>query len=123
MGGASSAGCCPTITTPITIRCWPCSVLRSSVGHRVEQHVDAERVAIGRKLVEELGVFAFPLPRVGHVGVVRGHHDHASAGITDDAKMRDASLFAALGRLASTAAAPELDVRDLRDLGQLELLV
>ena len=44
----------------------------------VQDHVDAERVPVGRKLPEEAGVFPFALPRVGDVGVV-GHHDHDPA--------------------------------------------
>src|SRR5882672_4048093 len=39
-----------------------------SVGHCVQQHVDAQGVAVRRKLIEEFRVLALPLPRVRHVG-------------------------------------------------------
>jgi hypothetical protein len=42
-----------------------------SVRQRIEHDVDADRVAAGREEVEVLLAFAFALPGVGDVGVVR----------------------------------------------------
>src|SRR5688572_21400679 len=41
----------------------------SSMGHGVEEHVDADRVPVGRKAVEEARVFTLAFPGVGDVGV------------------------------------------------------
>src|SRR5688500_17110206 len=49
-----------------------------SVRHREQQDGDPECGSAWRELVEELRAFTVPLPRIGHVGVVRHqHHDAA----------------------------------------------
>ena len=45
------------------------------VAQIVEKNVDAERITIGRKLVEELRIVALTLEGIRHVGVVRHHRD------------------------------------------------
>src|SRR3954470_11733533 len=53
------------------------------VSHGVEHDVDTQSVAVGRELVEVAGVFAFALPRIRDVGVVRADHHDVALGVGD----------------------------------------
>ena len=65
-----------------------------SVRHRVQKHIDTERVAIRRELIEEGCVLAFSLPGIRHVGVV-GHDNHDPAvGIANGPEVRIAAVVA-----------------------------
>ena len=54
-----------------------------SVRHRVQQRVDAERVAFGRERVRSSAVVAFALERVAEIGVVRHQHHHPATLVED----------------------------------------
>src|SRR5690349_21264248 len=126
--GRSNVGCSRIATVPTTTRYWESSGLRNprpyfstsdfstlkSVRHRMQQHVDAEGVAVGRELQEELRILAFTFPRVGNVGVVGRHHHDPPVRVADDAQVHRAALLAAFRGLAPAAPSPELDVGDLR---------
>src|SRR5689334_5545220 len=84
-----------------------------SVCQSVKNDVDADGIAVGRELVEEARVLAFPLPRVRDVGVMRHQHDHVAVMIDDALHRRGRAVRAAL-RVAAAAGPPELDRRDLR---------
>src|SRR5687767_1437271 len=61
---------------------------RGAVAHGVQQHVDAERVAVDREGVEVARVIRFALPRVADVGVVGCQQDDAAAAIERGAGVR-----------------------------------
>src|SRR5688572_22214812 len=56
-----------------------------SVGERIQQHVDADGIAIGRELIEEARVLSLTFPRVRYIGVVRHEHHEPSAAVADSA--------------------------------------
>ncbi len=90
--------------------------------HRVEHHVDAERVAVGRELQEELVVLAFALPRVADVGVVRHRHHDAAVAIGDGAEIGMWTVASPLARIAA-GSAPREDAGYLLDLDDVEQCV
>ena len=67
--------------------------------HGVQQHIDPDRVAFHRKLVEELRIVAFALVRIAEIGVVGRQDDDAAAVIDKGVGVRRAAVFALLGRL------------------------
>src|SRR5690242_18032474 len=79
----------------------------ASVRHRVQNRVDAKRVARRREPQEIPVVVAFPFEGVTKIGVV-GHHDHdAPAMVEDRAHMRLGAVDAALG---GGAASPDPEI-------------
>jgi hypothetical protein len=90
------------------------------VTHRVQQHVDAERIAVRRELLEVSRVLTLALPRVLDVGVV-GHQDHDSTVVIGNRTHVRYRAVGSLLRRASARAHEEIDARDLWDLGDFEL--
>src|SRR6185436_1428652 len=70
---------------------------RLSVGQRVQNHVDADRIAVGREVIEVVAVLAFAFERVTEVGVVRDEDDHVTLLVEDGPRMRCRAQGAALG--------------------------
>ena len=67
-----------------------------SVSHRIDNGVDAERVALGGKLQEVAVVVALALEGVAEVGVVgHQHHDAAAVLVHDGAHVRYGAVAAA----------------------------
>ena len=54
---------------------------RPSVRHRVEEDVDADRVAFDRESVEKFRIIGFALVRVAQVGVVRCQHEDVAVRV------------------------------------------
>src|SRR5688572_14660944 len=94
--------------------------LMLSVRQRVEQDVDAERVAWDTELIEEPRVVALALPRVADIRVVRHQHHHASGLVGDDARVRRRAVRALLRRVAARSH-EVADIRNLRHLPHREL--
>src|SRR5262245_35910489 len=84
-----------------------------SVGQRVQNYVDADRVAVRREVIEVVAVLAFALERVAEVGVVRDEDDHVPLLVEDGARVRRRAERAAL---RGAAAEPEADRGDLREV-------
>src|SRR5215218_4303798 len=85
--------------------------------HRVENNVNAERVRdfLG-EIFEEVDVFAFPLPTIAVVGVVRGDDHHASFVVVDRAMVHGTyvAIVAALPSHSGILAISALPkIRDL----------
>lgn len=79
--------------------------------HRVQQHVDPQRVPIDREGDEVFAVGAFVLERVSHVRVVSDEHHDTAVLVDDRPRVRDGAV-SALG-CAAAAAPPEIDGGDL----------
>src|SRR5262245_51174807 len=84
----------------------------ASVGHRVEDDVDAEGIARTGELVEILSAVAFALEGVPEVGVVRHDHQKMPRAVHDASDVRLGAERPTLGGSA-TRAVPESDRRDL----------
>src|SRR5262245_9905374 len=90
-----------------------------SVRHRVQDHVDANRVSARREQIEILmRRRAFALPRVGDIGVVRRQHHQPLPRVENTLEVDLRAVGTALGGL-SARAAPEPDVRHLRNAGHV----
>ena len=59
--------------------------------HHVHHHVDRDGVAFGRETIEVLHVFAFALPGIRDVGVVR-HQHHQPAFFVEDPRVLTTAL-------------------------------
>jgi len=93
--------------------------LERSVGQRVDDDVDANGVAAGRKPVEVLFGGALALPGVGHVGVMRRQDHEVAARILNAAIVHFRAVVAAFGYRA-TAPIPEIDIGYLQELLHVE---
>src|SRR6185503_4538777 len=86
---------------------------------RVQEYIDSYRIPIRRELIEELRILPLALPRILDVRVVGHQHHDPAAPIGDAAEVDGLAVVAAL-RGAAAAAPPVADVRNLRNLLQLE---
>src|SRR5581483_5960677 len=85
------------------------------VRQRVQQHVDADRVARPGKGVDVLAAVAFAFERVAEIGVVGAEDEDAPVRVRKRSSVRHSAVGAAL-RGASARAVPEVDRGDLRKL-------
>src|SRR5262245_1464655 len=91
------------------------------MSQRVQDGIDAERVAIRTEIYEVRRIVALALPRIAEIRVV-GHQDDQPALLVDDpARVRGRTIGAALR--GSPRAEKEIDRGNLRDLLDLELCV
>src|SRR5882672_283494 len=81
--------------------------------HRINQRVDAERVAETREPVEVRAVFAFALEGVAVIRIVRDEHHQMGFVVKDRAGVWLPAVGAALRGLTA-GAEPEVDRRNLR---------
>ena len=86
--------------------------LQRLMRHRIDQRVDAERVAETREPVEVRAVFAFALEGVAVVRIVRDEHHQMPFVVKDRAGVWLPAVDAALR--GSAGAEPEVDRRNLR---------
>src|ERR1051326_363358 len=93
-------------------------LLGSSMGHRVKDNVDCERVGdFFREMLEVIVIVAFPLPAVAIVGIVRGNHHHAALVVEDGAMVHHGGVRAFPGAMLGI----EFALRSEINVGHLAL--
>src|SRR5438477_13170175 len=78
----------------------------ASMRHRVEQDVDADRIAFHGKPQEILVAVAFPLETVAEIRIVGDEHHDAAVVVEDGARMRGGAIGPPFRR-AAAASEPE----------------
>src|SRR5262249_32716447 len=101
------------INAPFTLFEQSPTGVSESVTHRVQEGVDAERVANTREPLKVGAAVTFTLECVAEIGIVPAQHDHVATLIEDGASVWDRALRSALG--CATASRPEADRRNLWD--------